>query len=154
MNDNQVESVSRRKVLISGAAVAAAAIAAPAAVAAEKSEAPEKGANIKFGLGVGKKKKEAAPASRFQVFVDIKNESSLAMVEARFGLSDDDCCEDPVVTEIRFGRINPGARERKTSTLPSGIEKVLYTMKMEDGQEYSNLGLGNNAPGVELVITD
>jgi hypothetical protein len=145
--------ISRRQVLAGGAAGIATLSLTVRGDAQTKS--PAKGAPVKFNHARSEKRADIDKATAVTDEVILRNQSSKAVVSARFGMSDDSGAGDPIVKEVTFGRISSGSTARKTETFPTGVEKILYTLFVEgDPEPYSGFGLGDNAVLVELTLTD
>jgi hypothetical protein len=146
------------RAFLTSTAVLVAAFATISSNAQETTETAKVVNDISLTTSLSKSKPqpEATPFA-LEVYAEIKNTSSVDMIEAKFAMSDDSCsdCDPPIVKEINFGKIAAGKEEKKTTTFPTGIEKVIIVYTMDgDDEPYSLIGLGDNAPGVTLTITD
>ena len=83
--------------------------------------------------------------ARTAIKVVFNNQTSVDVTRAEVTVSDDSAPGTSIVRKVKFGRIAAGTSQLRSTTLPTGIEKVFIKFYVEgDNQPYTRVDFGDN----------
>lgn len=94
---------------------------------------------------------ERSLAATYAIPITIRNASSVGFQKAEVAVKDEGSGQ---VATAYFGYIAARSTATEHVQLPGGIESCLYKIWPEVGDEILGGGLANNAPGVNITISD
>lgn len=107
-------------------------------------------AKIKFGKLANKNY-----LARTAIKVVFNNQTSVDVTRAEVTVSDDSTPGTSIVRKLQFGRIATGTSQLRTTTLPTGIEKVFIKFYVEgDNQPYTRVDFGDNVKLIGFNLTE
>ena len=93
----------------------------------------------------------AAELEMYSIPITIRNASSIGFQKAEVAVKDEGSQQ---VATAYFGHIPSRTTSTERVQLPGGIESCLYRITPDVGEDIVGGGLANNAPGVNITISD
>jgi len=87
----------------------------------------------------------------YNIQITIRNASSVGFQKAEVAVKDEGSRQ---VATAYFGHINPKSSATEHVQLPGGIESCIYKITPDVGDDIVGMGFANNAPGVNITISD
>jgi hypothetical protein len=106
---------------------------------------------LELSATVASAKADGASLETYSIPITIRNASSMGFQKAEVAVKDEGSQQ---VATAYFGHIPARTTSTQNVQLPGGIESCLYRITPDVGEDIVGGGLANNAPGVNITISD
>lgn len=107
--------------------------------------------NLQLASSLSTSAVTSADLANYNIPITIRNASSVGFQKAEVAVKDEG---SNTVASAYFGHINSHSTATETVQLPGGIESCVYRITPDVGEDILGGGLANNAPGVNITISD